>query len=297
VPPPLTPHPAAPSATSAATKAAAEAGVTITALTDAPGAHQAARLLAGIWASDQPGLPISAHAVRALAHTGNYVVGAWSGPELVGASIAFLGAHHGRLQVHSHITGTAAAVQRSSIGFALKQHQRAWSLQRGIEEVTWTFDPLVRRNAWFNLRKLRAVATAYEADFYGPMEDGINADDPSDRCLVTWDLLAPAVTAAAARSGPGGLDPDPAGPLLLDAGDDGRPVVAELGPVGAGPYRCRVPADVEGLRASEPGLAGQWRLALRHTMGAAMAGGLVAAAVTRDGCYVLTRPRDQERTG
>lgn len=293
----MTPHPAAPAATSAATKAAAEAGVTVTALMDAPGTHQAARLLSGIWASDQPGLPISAHAVRALAHTGNYVVGAWSGSELVGASVGFLGIQHGRLQLHSHITGTAPAFQRSSIGFALKQHQRAWALQRGIEEVTWTFDPLVRRNAWFNLRKLGAVATAYEADFYGPMEDGINAGDPSDRCLVTWDLLAPAVMAAADRSGPTGPGRDPAGPVLLDARDDGGPVVADLRPVGDGPYRCRVPADIEVARATDPDLAGQWRLALRHTMGAAMAAGLVAAAVTRDGCYVLTRPRDQERTG
>ena len=56
---------------------------------------------------------------------------------------------------------------------------------------TWTFDPLVRANARFNLVKLGAVAVAYLTDFYGEMQDGINAGDRSDRCAVKWELDDP----------------------------------------------------------------------------------------------------------
>ncbi|HEY3810833.1 MAG TPA: hypothetical protein VGL49_05300 [Acidimicrobiales bacterium] len=63
----MTPHAAAFSAASAAARAAAQAGVTVTALSDAADAHQVARPFGDIWASDRSGLPISAHAVRALA--------------------------------------------------------------------------------------------------------------------------------------------------------------------------------------------------------------------------------------
>src|SRR3712207_7442617 len=65
--------------------------------------------------------------------------------------------------------------------FRSKLHQRAWAIARGVHEVAWTFDPLVARNAWFNLTKLGARATEYLPNFYGPMDDGINGADESDR--------------------------------------------------------------------------------------------------------------------
>ena len=50
--------------------------------------------------------------------------------------------------------------------------------------MRWTYDPLVSRNARFNLVKLGAVGTEYAVDFYGPMRDGVN-DGESDRLTVT----------------------------------------------------------------------------------------------------------------
>ena len=64
----------------------------------------------------------------------------------------------------------------------------------------WTFDPLVRRNAYFNLHKLGARAVdQYLPDFYGRMTDGINAGDTtSDRLYIQWDVASPEAIAAAA---------------------------------------------------------------------------------------------------
>ena len=86
------------------------------------------------------------------------------------------------------------------VGFALKLHQRAWALLRGVSEIAWTFDPLVSRNAYFNLVKLGAQPAEYLPNFYGTMLDTINGDDDSDRLLVRWRLRSPHVVAAAAAS-------------------------------------------------------------------------------------------------
>ena len=88
--------------------------------------------------------------------------------------------------LHSHITGILPGVRRTGLGRAMKLHQRAWAAEHGLAWVTWTFDPLVRRNAWFNIGVLGAEVHEYLVDFYGPIDDAINAGDESDRLLVAW---------------------------------------------------------------------------------------------------------------
>jgi predicted GNAT superfamily acetyltransferase len=252
--------------------------------------QQADLLLADIWATG-PASPVPAHLMRALAHSGNYVAGAWAGTQLVGASVAVLAWHDGSVGLHSHVTGVVSWLRGTHVGLALKLHQRAWALERGIDEIGWSFDPLIRRNAWFNLKKLGAEAVAYEPDFYGSMTDGINAGDMTDRCLVRWALTASDVMARCEGLGVNTDGPDPPGTRLLDEGRDGYPVVTSPTPPGDEPVQlCRVPADIEGWRQAQPERARAWRLALRHTLGIVMAAGFVARTMTRDGCYVLTRP-------
>src|SRR5581483_10885895 len=87
------------------------------------------------------------------------------------------------------ITGVVGAHQGAHLGYELKQHQRTWALDRGLTAIEWTFDPLVRRNAYFNLVKLGAEIIRYEPDFYGPMRDATNAGDESDRVVTRWKLI------------------------------------------------------------------------------------------------------------
>ena len=214
--------------------AAAAAGVVIRQLHQprAP-AGRAAAVRAGLAAGRGGPPPVTVGLLRALAHAGAYVVGAFAGTRMVGASAGFFSAPPDPA-LHSHITGVAPGGQHRGIGFALKVHQRAWALARGVPVVVWTFDPLVARNAWFNLAKLGALPTAYLEDFYGPMTDAINAGMASDRLLLTWRLDDPAVAAACAGRP---RQPAPAravhgAEVALAVGTDLEPVAAETGAPG-----------------------------------------------------------------
>src|SRR4029077_2210825 len=136
-------------------------------------------LFAAIWERpDEP--PVNSDLLRALAHSGNYVAGAYVGSRLVGGLVGWLGGDPAReLHLHSHILGVLPDSQVHGLGFELKQHQRRWCLERGVKLVEWTTDPLVRRNIYFNLTKLGAQARAYLVNFYGVMADGLNAGEES----------------------------------------------------------------------------------------------------------------------
>ncbi len=243
-------------------------------------AHESAvALLCGVWGVDSAQDLVNVPLLRALAHSGNYVTGAYAGDRLVGAAVAFFGHRH----LHSHITGVDRAAQAKGVGYALKQHQRGWTLQHGLTRVCWTFDPLVRRNAYFNLHKLGATATAYLPDFYGALKDGINVGDASDRLYVDWRLDSPAATAAAWGS-PGTPAPADLHVLLDCAGEE--PVVADP-PPGAGGLLVAVPEDIESLRQRDAGLAGRWRYAVRGALVGAFEQGYRIAGVTSDGWYLL----------
>ncbi|MFI6600621.1 GNAT family N-acetyltransferase [Nonomuraea sp. NPDC050536] len=240
-------------------------------LADVREQRAAAALLARVWHAEEAHPPVEPVLIRALEHSGNYVAGAFAGDEMVGAAAGFTapGGH-----LHSHITGVLPAHRGLHVGYALKQHQRDWALARGIGEIHWTFDPLLGRNAYFNLHKLGALPTAYLPDFYGPMLDGVNAGHASDRLYLVWRLDSPR------RAEPGPADTA----TLLGADQDGAPV---LRPTGAARVLIRVPDDIEALRRASPAAAAGWRLAVRQAMQQALASGYRITGFRRDGHYVL----------
>jgi predicted GNAT superfamily acetyltransferase len=270
--------------------AAGAAGVRIQELTRHSDLTAACRLFDDIWRPDPASPPMTTELMRALTKAGNYVAGAYDGELMVGASVGFFGPPSEQT-LHSHITG----VVRRGVGFALKLHQRAWALSRDAAEVAWTFDPLVRRNAYFNMVKLAARPAEYLPDFYGGMNDAINRDGDTDRLLVRWELRSPEVAAACA----GQLSPASARAELargavtaLSVAANGRPSPGE-GQAGA-TLLVAVPADIERLRMSDPAGAAAWRVAVRDALGPAMAAGARVAGFDQAGWYVV---RTQEDTG
>jgi predicted GNAT superfamily acetyltransferase len=284
----------------AAETAAARAEVMVDALADVDRMQEAVELLCTVWGSDPRDPPIRREMVKALAHAGNYVAGATTEGRLIGVAVGFLGNHQGQPVLHSHILGVAGDMQGRSVGFALKQHQRWWSLAHGLEHVTWTFDPLVRRNGNFNVNKLGARIVAYHPNFYGPMDDGINSGDETDRCVVWWPLLDEHVvrTAEGGQSEPRG-DPPPGCPVVLEADAGGWPhlsgEVGAGGPGGASRLAVWVPGDVVGMRRADPEKALAWRRALRTALSGALAAGHSVRGVTRSGWYVLEREGGRRR--
>ena len=69
--------------------------------------------------------------------------------------------------------------------------------------IAWTYDPLIRRNAYFNLAKLGARPVEYLPNFYGAMDDAINGGTETDRMLVRWELRSDLAVAACAGEAAG----------------------------------------------------------------------------------------------
>ena len=233
-------------------------------------ARQIVRVMAATWGSAQL-LPVEE--IRALAVSGNVPYGAFDGPELIGYVLGWAGVDADGLHVHSHMLATMPGRRHAGVGYALKLAQRAQALDQGIAVIRWTFDPLVARNAYFNLHKLGAVADRFERDFYGDMGDEINRGDRTDRLTVRWDL----------ERDPGPRTTwihDAPAVLALTGGPEApRPEIrAEPAAVAA----IAVPPEYHDVRGANPALAREWREASARAIEHCLAAGLVASGFDRD---------------
>ena len=178
---------------------------------------------------------------------------------MLGASVGILARHHGRPALHSHITGLLPGARRSGIGRAMKLHQRAWAARHDLEWIVWTFDPLVRRNAWFNIEVLGADVHEYLPSFYGTMTDSINVGDESDRLLMTWPVTEPDDEATRAAPGTRTLIP--------------------------------TPEDIVALRRTDPAEVSRWRTDTRAALQGALERGHRVVGFTEAGEYVVEADR------
>ncbi|MDQ2850533.1 MAG: GNAT family N-acetyltransferase [Actinomycetota bacterium] len=276
----------------AADNAARLAGVSVREIGQIAELETVVELYDGIWRRTSGPL-LTAELLRALTKAGNYVVGAFDGDTLIGACVGFFCAPADS-SLHSHIAGVSGTAQRRNVGYAMKLHQRAWTLERGVASIGWTFDPLVARNAWFNIVKLAASPVEYLPDFYGGMHDGINGADGSDRLHMQWDLGAPQVAAACAGdTHPGDVE------ALLRAGAQvalgisaaGAPLQHDIGELAAPTLLVAIPPDIERLRQVDPATASLWRAAVRVTVGDLFAAGARITGFDRSGWYIVQQDR------
>ncbi|WP_020123959.1 hypothetical protein [Streptomyces canus] len=280
-------------AEAAAEAAARVSGCRIRPISASPDLEGACALFETIWKPDGESALATPELLRAMDKAGSYVAAAFDTTrdgELVAACIGFFGPPAAG-SLHSHIAGVSARMRGRSVGFALKAHQRSWTLRHGAAQVSWTFDPLVRRNAYFNIGKLAARPVRYLQDFYGRMNDGINGEDATDRLLAEWHLAAPDV-AAACHGRPRDADAGAWRTIeaALDITADGRPVT---GRVSGARTRVAVPADIEQLRRSDPACAAAWRSALRDVLSGLLTDGWQVAGFDRAGWYLLERQDTQ----
>jgi predicted GNAT superfamily acetyltransferase len=259
--------------------AARAANVELRPLTELAQLDDAIAVMVATWGAFQ--LP-PREMLTALAHSGNAPLGAHDGDRLVGFVLGWAGVDEGGLHVHSHMLAALPDRRHRGVGYALKLGQRAQALEQDIHVARWTFDPLVARNAWFNLGKLGAVADGFGRAFYGEMTDDINAGDRSDRLVVHWELdLDPAPrpwpeglpTLLAAEGGPHEPRPVP----KPASGDDGGLV--------------EVPRDHAALRRRDPALAARWREATAEVLEDCIRSGWVAASFDKTRSAYALVPR------
>jgi predicted GNAT superfamily acetyltransferase len=178
------------------------------------------------------------------------------------------------------------------VGRSLKLAQRAWCLEQGIEEIRWTYDPMLVRNARLNISRLGGYGSGLLRDFYGEMSDLQNAGDRSDRFELRWRLLSPRVLGALAE--PTTSEPGLEGQVLLQARQDGSPVLVEGHP--GERALVKVPADYASLRRTAPDEAATWREVAATAFASCFAAGLVAAAVSKNGEYLFVPRSEVEGT-
>ena len=268
-----------------AVDAAARAGVVVRVARTNDEIRRISALLAEVWGTTLAASPGPRNVLTAIADTDGYVVGAWADDgSLVGASYGVTYLDGGEPCLRSQVTGVLQP--RRGVGEAIKRHQQWWAAEHGMRRITWTFDPLVRRNAHFNLDRLGARIVRFVPDFYGPLDDGLNGSDATDRCVVSW--TAPGGIAPPAGRTSHELRRDGHGALLV-ADADGNPVVHTID---APAVLVATPADIVELRRQQPEMALAWRRAVRSAFSLAFDAGLVADLITVDGHYRFRRDED-----
>ena len=202
--------------------------------------------------------------LQALEHAGNTVLIAVprsDDADALGATLGFLG-WSGGLHLHSHMNAVDPAARGRGVGVALKLRQRAVCLAHGVDEMRWTYDPLIRRNARLNLVRLGAEVVAFLPDFYGELGDAITGADRSDRFEVRWRLGSPRTTRALAL-----------GPLPAWRSEGGIDLVA----------------DFEAVRDADPEVASRLRDASREAFAVLRPDTGLRAELDSTGDYVFTR--------
>lgn len=186
-----------------------------------------------------------------------------------------------RLKHCSHMMGVLPSFRDQGVGFRLKRAQWQMVRHQGLDRITWTFDPLLSRNAFLNIARLGGVCNTYLREVYGEMRDGLNIGLPSDRFQVDWWVSTQRVLRRLSKHPRRALDLA----HFLSAGipiinptsmsTDGLPRPAEETQIFASqnvsyPFEDRrlllaeIPADFQALKLADHSLALDWRLHTRR---------------------------------
>jgi chorismate synthase len=256
-----------------------------------------------VWQVDDREIVPASH-LKALSRAGGLVAGAFLDGALIGFLVGFLARHDGddAIGLHSHLMGVLPEHRRAGVARRLKWFQRGWCLERGIEEVAWTFDPLQAASTRLNLEVLGAVGESYERDYYGSLGGVRFGALPTDRLLARWRLRAPHVERLAGNAGlaPPATPAPISGervhaiPWALGSGADDRPGTPQ-GDLAAPHVRVAVPRDLPALLHRDPETALAWRLAVREAIEAYTNRGYRATRFLAGALVLSAAPHELDR--
>lgn len=233
-----------------------------------------------VWGFDDLDIVPAAHLVAAQ-WAGGMVLIAFEENNMIGFVYGFPAHEHGRISIHSHMLAVRPEYRNLQIGFYLKLAQRKQALESGIDEATWTFDPLQSLNAHLNFAKLGVISRRYIVNFYGeatssPLHQGFG----TDRLWVRWPLNSDRVTRrvnpslqlseqAPMKAQPLSLDLLASSALVQSKND--QPQVADFTNCLSNQLAViEVPFDISRLKERDPLAAIAWREATRAAFNAAI---------------------------
>jgi predicted GNAT superfamily acetyltransferase len=184
-------------------------------------------------------------------HVGGIALGAsTSDGTLAGFVFGLTGLQDGEPAHWSHMLAVRRDARDLGVGRTLKEAQRAELARLGIRKMSWTFDPLVARNAHLNFNRLGARIVDYVPNMYGAAMSPLHGTLETDRLVVSCDTSR---QVSGSRDSPEAL----CGPLartLRDSGSDGLP-----------PWiRIEIPTDIQLVMADSPATAAEWRTSVRE---------------------------------
>lgn len=245
------------------------------------------------------------HMLITVVHNGGLVLGAFQEDKIIGALFGFPGLEKipdGPRPKHcSHMMGIHPDHRDSGVGFALKRAQWQMIRHQSLDHATWTYDPLLSRNAYLNIAKLGAVCSTYRRSEYGDMRDGLNAGLPSDRFQVDWWVNTRRVSQRLGENSRPTLNLEhitrsglrPFYPLHTT---DGLPHPPEHVPaLDDRLLLAEIPGDFTGLKSKDFTLARDWRFFTRELFETAFAANFIITDFVFDrsegnprGLYLLT---------
>jgi predicted GNAT superfamily acetyltransferase len=201
---------------------------------------------------------------------GGVAAGVFAGERLLGFVFGFTGVRDGEVAHWSHMLAVDESVRDQGIGRRLKLYQRDRVRALGIRRMYWTFDPLVARNAHFNLNRLGARIAEYVRAMYG--DNPMSRTDSvigSDRFVVVWEVTDRPVDGSTDRRIEG------------SRGDDLPIIATDRDPLPeAAAVRVVIPGDIQSLKQSHPEAARAWRASTRRAFEHYLTHGYVVTAVT-----------------
>jgi len=196
---------------------------------------------------------------------GGQVIGAFDGDTLAGFAMSLPGYRDGKPYLHSHMLAVLPQYRNAGIGRRLKLAQREDALERGINLIEWTFDPLQLKNAHFNIERLGAIVRHYIPNLYGRTSSPLHAGLPTDRLVAEWWVRSQRVEDV----------------LASNPRSSSSPATRE---------RIAIPADIRQICRDEPQRAEQIQSKLRAQFVSDLASGQAAVGFELDqehGTYLL----------
>ena len=221
--------------------------------------------------------------MMATEHAGGCALGAFDGDVMIGFAYGFPAFEKNRPSIHSHMLAVKQEYRNAQAGFYLKLAQRDFVLKSGLDEITWTYDPLQSLNAHLNFGKLGVVSERYLINFYGegsssPLHQGFG----TDRLWVRWLIASHHVKSRIARDNPSERKTNSV--ANLEEAVNSALVVNEMGQPRRMDFAARleddtcrieIPHDITALKARDPQAAILWREATRAAFLAALEAGFI----------------------
>jgi chorismate synthase len=243
-----------------------------------------------VWSvSDLDVLP--ALAMKPLVEVGGILIGAFLDDKMIGFVLGFPGRHGNKHIIHSDMLAVLPEYRSFGLGLRLKLAQRQRALARGIETITWTYDPLRAINASLNFARLGVTSNRYEIDYYGETSSVLHQLG-TDRLWVTWSLNSERTVARIKTNNPPEKTFVPEAVSLVTVGEDQQPVAKDewSGDLAL----IEIPTTLDDLLKNQPALAADWRMATRQAFTRAITAGYIVEDFVLDkqarkGTYLLKR--------